>query len=96
LWSVAVSLVNWFLKFQRFMVPSSSRLEQSKTLEGKGSSFLWTVGNLQPSGVMSQNPVKSPKLAENIRLPALYCAAVFAQGTGLLCCPSWRPGAGEV
>jgi hypothetical protein len=42
----AAILVNWFLKFQRFLVPSSSRLEQSKSLEGKGGSFLWTVGNL--------------------------------------------------
>jgi hypothetical protein len=30
----------------KFMVPSSSRLEQSMTLEGKVGSFVWTVGNL--------------------------------------------------
>jgi len=73
----AASLVNWFLHFQRFMVPSSSRQEQSKTLEAKCGSFLWTVGNLWPSGVVSKNPVILPKLAENIRLPALYFAVVF-------------------
>jgi hypothetical protein len=43
----AASLVNWFLKFQRFMVPSSSRLEQSKSLKVKAAAFfgLWATSS---------------------------------------------------